>query len=128
MGSSLNCLWSTRKALKVWSTHNVFDLKFNKGESLSTHLNSMKSLVIQLARIKIDLDEDIVIVVLLKSLLDEEYRTIVMALTNLPMYSLVDIESSLLEEERKIKQGNTTFNERGAYLARQKKSFKGHNQ
>ena len=56
-----------------------------------------------------DLDEDIVITMLFKSLLDEDYGTIIMTLTNLPLSRLVHIESSLLKEERKIKQRNTLF-------------------
>ena len=47
-----------------------FTLPLTKGDTLSSHLNSMKSLLTQLARIKVNIDEDVVIDVLLKSLHD----------------------------------------------------------
>ena len=70
---------------------------------MSSHLNYMKSLITQLASIKINLDEDIVIDVLLKSLQDEDYSNVITTLTNVPNTSLIEVEAALLEEERKIK-------------------------
>ena len=70
---------------------------------MSSHLNSMKSLLTQLASIKINLDEDIVIAVLLKSLPDEDYSNVITTLTNLPTTKVVDVEAAFLEKERKIK-------------------------
>ena len=80
----------------------LFILPLN-GETLSSYLNSMKSLLTQLASIKINIDEDIVIVVLLKGLLDEEYGHVITTLTNLTSTSLVKVEVALLEEETKVK-------------------------
>ena len=67
-----------------------FTLTLQKGDALSSHLNSMKSLLTQLASIKINLDEDIVIAVLLKSLTDEHYSNVITTLTKfLPLNLLM---------------------------------------
>ena len=69
----------------------------------------MKSLITQLASIKINLDEDIVIIVLLKSLLDEDYLDVITTLTNVPNTSPIEVEVALLAEESKIKAKEVQF-------------------
>ena len=63
----------------------------------------MKSLLTQLASTKVNIDEDIVIVVLLKSLPDEDCGNVITTLTKLSPTSLVEVKTALLEEERRIK-------------------------
>ncbi|MCO5597941.1 hypothetical protein L7F22_052027 [Adiantum nelumboides] len=68
---------------------------------LASHLNNMQSLMTQLAGISLKVDEDIAIAVLLKSL-PSNYDHIVTTLTNMPISKLVDMQASLLEEEKKM--------------------------
>ena len=90
------------KSSKISLLIQFFELKLEKGESLVAHLNIMKSLTTQLARIKVFMDEDVCIAILLKSLPQEDYGPIVTTLTNLPSPKLVDIVGSLMEEEKKL--------------------------
>ncbi|MCO5603335.1 hypothetical protein L7F22_057485 [Adiantum nelumboides] len=68
---------------------------------LASHLNNMQSLMTQLSGISLKVDEDIAIDVLLKSL-PSSYDHIVTTLTNMPISKLVDMQTSLLEEEKKM--------------------------
>ncbi|MCO5614173.1 hypothetical protein L7F22_068454 [Adiantum nelumboides] len=68
---------------------------------LASHLNSMQSLMNQLAGIYLKVDEDIAIALLLKSL-PSSYDHIVTTLANIPISKLVDVQASLLEEEKKM--------------------------
>ncbi|MCO5559506.1 hypothetical protein L7F22_013107 [Adiantum nelumboides] len=61
----------------------------------------MQSLMTQLAGISLKVDEDIAIAVLLKSL-PSSYDHIVTTLTNISIFKLVDVQASLLEEEKKM--------------------------
>lgn len=54
-----------------------FTLSLQRGDALSSHLNSMKSLLTLLASMNVNLDEDIVVAVLPKSLLDEDYNNVI---------------------------------------------------
>ena len=76
----------------------------------------MKSLTTQLAGINVNMEEDVSIAILLKSLPLEEYGQIVTTLTNLPTPKLVDIVGSLMEEEKKSKKQGTVYSE--AYYSR----------
>lgn len=87
----------------------------------------MKSLLTQLASIKINLDEDIVIAVLLKSLPTEDYSNVITTLTNLPTTKLVDVEVALLEEERKIKARGGIEHVKEGEILFTKNKFKGRN-
>ena len=63
----------------------------------------MKRLLTQLTNIDLHIDEDISIGVLPKSLPSSEYDNVVTTLTNMLDPQLVEIEASLLEEEKKNK-------------------------
>ena len=69
-----------------------------------------------LAGINVNMEEDVCIAILLKSLPLEEYGQIVTTLTNLPTPKLVDIVGSLMEEEKKLKKQGIVYSE--AYYSR----------
>lgn len=112
-----------RKNTKYALLIEYFRLQLSQGESLSSHLNHMKSLLTQLTGIKMKMDEDIQIVVLLESL-PEDFSTLVTTLTNLPKPTLKDVEASLLEEENKMKRSHVVSYD-NAYYTNNKKPVKG---
>lgn len=88
-------------ALKI----QFFSLVMNQGTTLATHINSMRSLMIQLAGIGAEVQEDDAVAVLLKSLRDlEEYQNVITTLQNLPDLTLQGVITSLQDEEKKIKR------------------------
>ncbi|MCO5557398.1 hypothetical protein L7F22_010961 [Adiantum nelumboides] len=89
------------KSSKFGLLIEFFKLEISAKKPLASHLNSMQSLMTQLAGISLKVDEDIAIVVLLKSL-PSSYDHIVTTLTNMPISKLVDVQASLLEEEKKM--------------------------
>lgn len=106
------------KSSKIRLLIQFFELKLEKGESLATHLNKMKSLTTQLVGIKVNMEEDVSIAILLKSLPLEDYGQIVTTLTNLPTPKLVDVVGSLMEEEKKLKKQGLVCSEvyKGGYI------------
>lgn len=91
------------KSSKISLLIQLFGLQMKKIDSLAAHLNHMKSLTNQVIGIKANVEEDICIALLLKSLPLVEYGHIITTLTNLPKPKLVGVISSLLDEEKKIK-------------------------
>ncbi|MCO5553311.1 hypothetical protein L7F22_006832 [Adiantum nelumboides] len=89
------------KSSKFGLLIEFFKLKMSSKTPLASHLNNMQSLMTQLAGISLKVDEDIAIAVLLKSL-PSSYDHIVTTLTNMPISKLVDVQASLLEEEKKM--------------------------
>ncbi|MCO5584155.1 hypothetical protein L7F22_038078 [Adiantum nelumboides] len=89
------------KSSKFGLLIEFFKLEMASKTPLASHLNNMQSLLIQLAGISLKVDEDIAIAVLLKSL-PSSYDHIVTTLTNMPISKLVDMQASLLEEEKKM--------------------------
>ncbi|MCO5554987.1 hypothetical protein L7F22_008526 [Adiantum nelumboides] len=89
------------KSSKFGLLIEFFKLEMSVKTPLASHLNSMQSLMTQLAGISLKVDEDIAIAVLLKSL-PSSYDHIVTTLTNMPISKLVDMQASLLEEEKKM--------------------------
>ncbi|MCO5572139.1 hypothetical protein L7F22_025890 [Adiantum nelumboides] len=89
------------KSSKFGLLIEFFKLEMEPKMPLASHLNNMQSLMTQLAGISLKVDEDIAIAVLLKSL-PSSYKHIVTTLTNMPISKLVDVQASLLEEEKKM--------------------------
>ncbi|MCO5581722.1 hypothetical protein L7F22_035611 [Adiantum nelumboides] len=88
------------KSSKFGLLIEFFKLEMSAKTPLASHLNNMQSLMTQLAGISLKVDEDIAIVVLLKSP-PSSYDHIVTTLTNMHISKLVDVQASLLEEEKK---------------------------
>ena len=111
LGSSLEA-WDTLDQLfgasgknsKISLKIEFFGLKLNPHESFATHVNHMRSLMTQLSAIGASVSDDDAIVVLLKSLPDEEYGHVVTTLKNLPSPTLEGVITSLQDEEKKIKE------------------------
>ncbi|MCO5564807.1 hypothetical protein L7F22_018475 [Adiantum nelumboides] len=89
------------KGSKLGLLIEFFKLEMASKTPLASHLNNMQSLMTQLACISLKVDEDIAIAMLLKSL-PSSYDHIVTTLTNMPISKLVDVQTSLLEEEKKM--------------------------
>ncbi|MCO5557476.1 hypothetical protein L7F22_011041 [Adiantum nelumboides] len=89
------------KSSKFGLLIEFFKLEMSAKTPLASHLNNMQSLMTQLAGISLKVDENIAIDVLLKSL-PSSYDHIVTTLTNMPISKLVDVQASLLEEEKKM--------------------------
>ncbi|MCO5613220.1 hypothetical protein L7F22_067496 [Adiantum nelumboides] len=89
------------KSSKFGLLIEFFKLEMASKMPLAYHLNNMQSLMTQLAGIFLKIDEDIAIAVLLKSL-PSSYDHIVTTLTNMPISKLVDVQASLLKDEKKM--------------------------
>ena len=100
----LNTLFESKsKSSKFGLLVEFFHLEMKPQTSLASHLNYMKTLLTQLSNIDLCIDEDISIGVLLKSLPSLEYNNVVTTVTYMPDPKLVEIEASLLKEEKKNK-------------------------
>ncbi|MCO5587541.1 hypothetical protein L7F22_041491 [Adiantum nelumboides] len=87
------------KSSKFGLLIEIFKLDMASKMPLASHSNNMQSLMSQLACICLKVDEDIAIAIL-KSL-PSSYNHIVTTLTNMPIFKLVDVQASLLEEGKK---------------------------
>ncbi|MCO5581186.1 hypothetical protein L7F22_035064 [Adiantum nelumboides] len=93
------------KSSKFGLLIEFFKLEMASKMPLASHLNNMQSLIAQLADISLKGDDDIAIAMLLKSLLSS-YDHIVTTLTNTPFSKLVDVQASLLEEDKGVTLGH----------------------
>ncbi|MCO5591092.1 hypothetical protein L7F22_045069 [Adiantum nelumboides] len=89
------------KSPKIGLLIEFFKLEMAIKMPLASHLNNTQRLMTQLADISLKVDEDIAIAMLLKSL-PSSYNHIVTTLTNISISKLVDVQASLLEEEKKM--------------------------
>ena len=64
----------------------------------------MKILTTQVVEVKVNINEDVCMAILLKSLPQEDYGQVVNILTNLPSPKLVEIFESLMEDKKKLKR------------------------
>ncbi|MCO5579106.1 hypothetical protein L7F22_032958 [Adiantum nelumboides] len=94
-------LGAQAKSFKFGLLIEFYNLDMASKMPLASHLNNMQSLMTQLVGISLKEDENIAIVVLLKSL-TSSYNHIVTTLTNMPISKLVDVQTSLLKEEKKM--------------------------
>ena len=81
------------------------NLKYREGGSISEHLNEMKSIVYQLANMKMTLDDELQALLLLSSLPDS-WETLVVSLSNSTpdgKLTIANVSSSLLDEETRRK-------------------------
>ena len=85
----------------------------------------MKSLISQLHGLEINLVEDIIIAILLKSLPHEEFGNIVTTLKLLPNPTMASIEAALLEEEKKMKKLGMAGDMENAYYIKRSSTSKG---
>ncbi|MCO5575174.1 hypothetical protein L7F22_028971 [Adiantum nelumboides] len=116
---------TTSKTSKIMLFIEFFSLTKATDTTMSAHLSKFKSLQSQLAGINKDVEEDIKIAVLIKSISTiDEYSSLVTTLTNLPTPILAEVEASLLEEERRIHKKNKHFELQGAYLTQSKEGNK----
>ncbi|MCO5570217.1 hypothetical protein L7F22_023935 [Adiantum nelumboides] len=89
------------KSSKFGLLIEFFKLDMASRMPLVSYLNNMQSLMTQLVGIYLKMDEDIAIFVLLKSL-PSSCNHIVTTLTNMPISKLINVQTSLLEEEKKM--------------------------
>lgn len=98
-----NLFGATSRNSKIGLLIKFFGLQKDSKETMSTHINYFKSLLTQLTGIKREIEVDVQIAVLIKSVSDlDEYSTLVTTLINVPSLKLLDVEASLFEEEKRI--------------------------
>lgn len=92
------------KNSKISLKIQFFGLELKRNETLSAHINTMKSIMAQLACIGAPVEEEDGIAILLKSMKLDEYGPLVATLKNLPDPTFQEIEAALMEEEQRLKK------------------------
>lgn len=107
---------ATSKVSKIILFIQFFGLQKDYSQTMSEHLNEFKSLLSQLSSIKEEIEDDMKIAVLIKSISTiDEYSSLVTTLTNLPSPTLEEVEASLLEEEKRINKKTVSVTENALY-------------
>ena len=95
---------------KTLLIRKLVNLRYKDGSDISEHLNEMKSIITQLARMKMTLDEEWQAILLLNTL-PESWETLVISLSNAASDGKLTMDmvtSSLLNEEVRRKSLPTT--------------------
>ncbi|KAH9312384.1 hypothetical protein KI387_027419, partial [Taxus chinensis] len=82
---------------------HLFKLKMSDGDTMSSHINNLSSLLRQLAEVKAPVDDEDAKPILLNSL-PPKYSNVVFTLGQMPSNSLEDMISSLLSKEKMTKE------------------------
>ena len=86
---------------KVFLMKKLYNLKMNEGASIDEHLNAFNIITNQFASVKIILDDEIRVILLMCSMLDSWENLIVAMSTSTTIGTLKfdDVSSSLMNEE-----------------------------
>lgn len=102
---------ASSKVSKIGLCIQFFGLTKDAVSTMSSYLNSFKILVTQLVGIDKNIEDEIKIAILIKSIANlDEYSSLVTTLSNLPNPNIIEIEASLLEKEKRIsRKAETTM-------------------
>jgi hypothetical protein len=107
-------IWDTLNALFGAQAMNakfslklqLFSFKMSTEITMSSHINNLRSILRQLAEVKVVVDEEDAKAILLNSL-PSKYNNVIFTLSQLPSQSLEDMIVALLAEEKRAIAGDT---------------------